>query len=296
MPVRFVFAFLAVTGLLLTTAGRSARAQTKPTPPERVSNIRLTALNQTSLEILYDLSASLPGDSIYFEITGRKSGSLTFNPGFIEGDFGRHVTAGPNRRILWNVIANGYELNEEIRVRVLVRPAQSDFTPVSSIRDVPVDFVRPITPDTSELNRSAIRPTYRPGGPAAALLSVLVPGLGNVFVQSPKPKIGFRPLVTAGVVGALVYGFGQRSRAREQYALYSQQKNPEAGEPYFQRANDYQHRFYAATRLAAAVWIGDVVATFVRGLRNQRQRSATPVTLRPGYQSDVPVATLTLRF
>ena len=180
-----------------------AQAQSQPALPNRVSNVRLTALNQTSLEIRYDLATTLPGDSVYFEVVGRKSGSLTFNPGFIEGDFGRHVTAGPDKRILWNVIANGYELNEEIRVRVLVRPARPDFMPTVTIKTGLADSARVgvQTPDSSQLTRSAVRQPYRPGGPATALLSVLVPGLGNVFVQNPKPKIGFRPLLTAGVAG-----------------------------------------------------------------------------------------------
>ncbi len=300
MPVRFVFALLlAVVWLLLTAPGQQARAQAQTAPAERIANVRLTALNQTSLEILYDLSVSLPGDSIHFEVIGRKRGSLTFNSGFIEGDFGRHVSAGPNKRILWNVIANGYELNEEIRVRVLVRPAPANFNPIPTIKTGPTESVRTLsqTPDTTNAVQSRIRRPYRPGGPATALLSVLVPGLGNVFVQGPKPKIGFRPFITAGVAGALVYGFGQRSQAQDQYAMYRLQKNPEAGEPYYQQANDSQHRYYVATRLAAALWLGDVVATFVRGLRNQRQRSAAaPVSLRPGYQSGIPVAALTLRF
>ncbi len=87
--------------LLTLISGTVSQAQDKLSTPERVSNIRLTAIDQTSLEILYDLSASSPGDSIYFEVTGRNSGVLAFNPGFIEGDFGRHVRAGLNKRIVW---------------------------------------------------------------------------------------------------------------------------------------------------------------------------------------------------
>ncbi len=197
-----------------------------------------------------------------------------------------------------HVIANGYELNEEIRVRVLVKPARADSGPIAALETVlPTgDSTRGIAPVESGPQPHQ-RPTYRPGGPLMALASVVVPGLGNVFVQSPKPKVGWRPLLTMGVASALVYGFGQRSQAQEQYAQYTRQKNPDAAEPYFQRANDLQHRYYAATRLAAAVWLGDIIATFVRGLRNQRQRAAlAPVSLRLNYQSTVPVAALTLRF
>lgn len=276
---------------LLTMGGIvPGKAQDKPATGDRVTNVRLTSVNQTSLEILYDLAVSNPGDSVYFEVTGRKSGSLSFSPGFIEGDFGRHVRAGPNRRIVWNVIANGYELNEAIRVRVLVKPGQPQSAgPISD------STKSPVRPDTAVLEKTAR--SYRPGGPLTALLSVLVPGLGNAFVQSPRPRIGLRPLLAVGVWGALAYGITQRSQSNAQYVLYAQQKNTSIAEPYFRQANQRHHRYYLATRAAAMVWLGDIGATMIRGLHNRSgRREASTVRLRPGYQSTTPVATLTLRF
>lgn len=271
--------------LLTVVGGLRGWAQHKPAADERVTNIRLSSVNQTSLEILYDLAVSNPGDSVYFAVTGRKSGPLVYSPGFVEGDFGRHVVAGTNRRIVWNVLANGYELNEEIRVQVLVKAAGSATSP-------------PAVADSTLGNTLVVRP-YRPGGPLTALLSVLVPGLGNVFVQRPKPKIGFRPLLTVGVATAIAYGLNQHQQAEGQYRLYAQQKNAAEGEPYYQQANQQQHRYFLATRAAAAIWLGDVVFTLIRGLQNRslrRENNPGPIQVRPGYQGNTPVAAFTLRF
>lgn len=269
-------------------------AQNSPIPAGRVTNIRLSAVNQTSLEILYDLAVSEPGDSVYFEVTGRKSGLLRFSPGFVEGDFGRHVRAGLNRRIVWNVLANGYELNEDIRVRVLLKSGR----PASITADSTTH--RPPATELATTGTAATRPQprpYRPGGPLTALLSVVVPGLGSVFVQNPRPKVGLRPVVTAGVIGAMAYGFHQRNLSNAQYDLYEQQKNPAAGESYFRQANQQYHRYYLATRAAAAVWLADITATLIRGLHNRSVRHGPGnVRLRPDYQANTPVAALSIRF
>lgn len=284
-------------GLLTFSGLQLGWAQPVLVANERITNIRLSAVNQTSLEILYDLAASNPGDSIFFEVTGRKSGVFPYNPGFVEGDFGLHVQAGPNRRIVWNVLANGYQLNEEIRVRVLIKPV-----PLPAMLTDSLGF--PLLADSTrhkpwinELTAAPTRQPYRPGGPAMALLSFLVPGLGNVFVQNPKPKIGFRPLITVGVATAIAYGLNQRRQAEGQYQLYTQQKNPTEGEPYYQQANRQHHLYYLATRAAAALWLSDVAATFIRGLRNRAgRRDVNPANFKISYQANTPVAAFTFHF
>ena len=66
------------------------------------------------------------------------------------------------------------------------------------------------------------------------MLSAVAPGIGNIFVQMPKPKVGLRPVVTVLCYGAVVYGLMERQKATDTYAIYEQQKNMTDGEPYYQ--------------------------------------------------------------
>ena len=137
----------------------------------------------------------------------------------------------------------------------------------------------------------------RYAGPAWALLSAVAPGVGNIFVQTPRPRVGLRPLLTLGCYGLLAYGLRERQTARDGYALYEQQRNLATAEPYYQQANDHHHRYYVATRGAVAVAAADVLLTFVRGLRNQRAtRQSEPVTLGPGLQAGQPTVTVRYQF
>ena len=229
---------------------------------QTVSNVRIRPLNGSSIEILYDLAGSKLSDSVYIQVDTRKE-PLNVLAKYITGDVGQNVKAGKNRRIVWNAVRNGYGLREEIRVRVY-------------LNITPVMFAR------------------RPG-PGWALLSAAAPGIGNIFVQTPKPKIGLRPIVTVAFYGLLVYGLTQRQQSGEQYLLYEQQKNVTVAEPYYVRANDLHHRYFVATRAAGLIWATDVLATFVRGIRNRTQ-TPKPYSLRPGYQAGQPIAVFRYSF
>lgn len=149
-------------------------------------------------------------------------------------------------------------------------------------------------PDTAAFRKR------RYAGPAWALLSAVAPGFGNIFVQTPSPKIGFRPLLAVGCYGLIVYGLRERQRSRDAYAVYEEQKNAEMAEPYYQTANDHHHRYYVATRGAIVVAAADVILTFFKGLRNGRaaavNRPLPAVSLRPGLQAGQPTAVVRYAF
>lgn len=318
---------------------RSGQAQ------ERVRNVRIRVADSSTLEIRYDLINTRPGDSIYLEVRSRLRGSLRISPEFVRGDAGKRIVAGSDRRIIWDALANGYSLSEEIRATVLVktglptapapprpaepvagtqpkattdRPTPTPATPVDQpnrnepvavtprpveTRPAPVDAQAPATqPRTTEsvvLPDTVASRKRRYAGPAWALLSAVAPGFGNIFVQTPKPRIGFRPLLAVGCYGLLVYGFQERQKSRDVYAIYNTQKNAETGEPYYQTANDHYHRYYLATRGAIAIAAADVILTLFKGLRNGRTVAARPlqsVTLLPGLLAGQPTAVVRYSF
>ncbi|MGA0559177.1 hypothetical protein ACO2Q8_21140 [Larkinella sp. VNQ87] len=252
-----------------------------------VTNIRINTIDEAAIEILYDISGNQPADSVYIRIRSQTNGLLNPALQYLSGDWGQDVQPGANRRIVWRALENGFELDENIRATLLVKVAQNTGrkTEPAIVTQAPV---------TESPKRK-----YRPGGPEFALLSMVAPGVGNIFVQAPKPVIGHRLAVTAACYGLLAYGLIERKKSRDEYAIYEQQRNRTIAQPYYDRANDHHHRYFIATRVAGAIWITDVVATFIKGLQNQKQRSKTAepkVSLRPGYQSGHPVAVLKYNF
>ncbi|MFC5411189.1 hypothetical protein ACFPMF_17845 [Larkinella bovis] len=249
-----------------------------------VTNIRINVIDESAIEVLYDLTGNQPADSVYLRIRSQTNGLLNPTAQYLSGDWGQDVQPGTNRRIVWQTLANGFELDENIRATILVKTAPSTAPQTSLATKVP----------EPEPKRK-----YRPGGPEFALLSVVAPGVGNIFVQSPRPVIGHRLGITTACYGLLFYGLVERKKSRDEYALYEQQRNRAAAQPYYDRANDHHHRYFIATRLSGAIWVTDIVATFIKGVRNQKQRLKTTepkVSLLPGTQAGYPVAVFQYKF
>lgn len=332
--MRLLFTFLF--SLLFIVSGRAQ---------ERVRNVRIRVIDSSQLEIRYDLINVRPNDSIYLAIESRLRGELYILPEFVRGDLGTRVMAGSDRRVIWEALANGYSLNEDIRATVLVKaglpttpgqplssnPAATRKPAITPEKPAPTEPVtvtepKPKNPETpvvstpvspqpdqqtkpmqpAETNRATV-PTdaersrkTRYVGPAWALLSAVAPGMGNIFVQTPKPKIGFRPLALIGSYGLLVYGLMEQQKSRDVYAIYEQQKNMTAAEPYYKTANSHHQNYYFATRGAAIVAAVDVVLTFIKGMRNNRlqktSRLIQPVSVRPGIQAGQPTAVVHFSF
>lgn len=176
--------------------------------------------------------------------------------------------------------------------------------PSTDVKSAPAQTPEPQrrTEPTDQSNvksNDALRSTpKRYAGPAWALLSAVAPGVGNIFVQTPRPKVGLRPLLAVGCYGLVAYGIYERQNARTVYAQYEQQRSLTVAEPYYQRANGHHQRYFAATRGAVAIAAIDVLCTFLRGTRNQQTgrvvRDPETVTLRPGVQAGQP--TMVMRY
>ncbi len=275
--------------LLIITLCITSQSQAQ----ERVSNIRVRVLDSAEVEILYDLLTARPGDSLFFEVRSRLRGGLSVRPEFIRGEVGTRITAGSNRRIIWNALGNGYALDEPIQVIVRVRSGggvvPDEVSAQPSVAQTPprpagVDKPLPaLAPDTKPVMRR------RYDGPAWALLSAVAPGIGTIFVQRPRPRVGFRPLASAAAYSLLAYGLLERQQAQDDYAVYEVQKNEAAGAPFYEMANQHHQRYYLATRGAAVIALTDVVLTLVKGIRNRQldreARPIAPVSLRPGMQA-----------
>ncbi|WP_128547001.1 hypothetical protein [Larkinella soli] len=225
---------LLLTGLLLLTAAALYGQPSGGSDPV-ISNLRVE-VNEERVKVQYDVAGIGPQDSVSIRVE-RRSGGF-FSPKTVTGDVGKGVPPGENKTIYWDYRLDGVRIDEEIRVTVVVIPSNRSERAVG-------------------------------GGPANALLSALVPGLGNIRVQ-PGRKVGLRPLITVAFGGMLTYGLVQRSRSRDQYALYQQQPDAPTAEPYYQKSARHRHRYLIATRAAALVWAADVTYTALKGYKNRK--------------------------
>lgn len=232
-----VFTFLrGLAGLLaLLLCPGTTPGQTLNNPAEAVSNVRVE-LDTQRVKITYDAPGLAGPDSVFVRVESRSDGLL--NPRTVTGDVGKGVMPGRDKTIFWDYRLDGLLLADSIRVTV-------------SVKRVPVEVQRKIGG----------------GGPANALLSALLPGVGSIFVQ-PTRKIGLRPLITAAYGGLLIYGLVQRSQSREAFNRYGSGLS----ESDYTDANQRHHRYLLTTRAAAVLWLSDVVYTFLKGQKNEQQK------------------------
>ncbi|OIN58047.1 hypothetical protein [Arsenicibacter rosenii] len=288
---------------------------------QSVSNVRTRALSQNRIEIRYSLDAIQTGDSVYFQVESRFGGRLAVKKEFVTGDFGLDLEPGPDKKIIWRAGENGFALNGEVRATVYIKPAgykgaifpqttPSSVTLASTELSNSANKSYQTQADTSkskektlaeaDTTRPKTRKRWTPG-PGWALVSAVLPGVGNMFVQTDKQhkpvfRVGLRPLVTVGFYGLLIYGLQHKPKAQNAYSLYKQQKNAAEGEPYYQQANQYHHRYYLATRAAAAIWLTDVTLTLIRGIRNHSfKKNNAGISFAPGIQAGQLVGVVSIR-
>ncbi|GAA4450194.1 hypothetical protein GCM10023189_10540 [Nibrella saemangeumensis] len=227
-----------------------------------ISNIQVD-VDAQRVKITYDVAGIKAQDSVYIQAQGRTKGLLRVRT--VSGDIGKRITPGTNKAVLWDYVRDGEPLNEEFKVTVNVKP-----------------FIPP-TPGTLG------------GGPANALVSALLPGVGNIMVQ-PGKKIGLRPAITVAYGGLLIYGILQKSHSNQQYDKYMASQNEAAAQPFYDEANSAHQRYFLATRAAALIWAADVVYTFIRGTQNEKQRRADTVKLGLNLNRSIPVLSAQIKF
>ena len=246
--------------LVLFTGVGPVVAQSVRATGATVSNIRVEADSQR-VKIRYDVVGISPADSVHIQIESRSAGNLPVRT--VTGDVGKGVAPGTDKTIYWDYRLDGVSLIDDIRATVLIKQATTRQSGAGN------------------------------GGATYALVSALVPGVGNIFVQ-PNRHVGVRPLITVAYAGLLAYGLIQQGQSKKHYALYESGLN----ESDYTTANRLHHQYLVAVRTAAVVWLADVVYTFVRGTKNDRARISATANRRlfVDVVHTTPTVGLRLRF
>lgn len=371
LSMRQLFFLFALLGLTQVAQGQA-----------RVSNVRFSLNTDGILVTQYDVQGIAANDSVYLVANGLKSGKIT--PITINGDLGRRVGAGVGKTIYWDIVKDGYKINEDVIVTVLVKlvagrlpqsaptvgevgtmrptspvanvqPVQQPPVPKSMPTQTPpvkteetkvvrTEPAKPVetkkadmppnltqTPVTTQVKNldvdpapkknepakvvaatpkpvsPVVKPTTPPptkvvrkgGGPANALVSALLPGVGNIFVQ-PGHRVGMRPVVTLAYVGLLAYGVSQHSQSQTAYdaykalPIYTEQATADDA---YAKANNANHTAILCVAGAVTIWAIDVTATLLRGIKNQREGgiSSRPPRTQFSIATVGPTPVLTFR-
>lgn len=233
-----------------------AQGQSAGNNPGPIANIRVDVDNER-VKVLYDAVGITSRDSIYLQVESQSRGLL--NVVTVTGDVGRAVVPGKNKTIYWDYRLDGLRIDDGIRANIRVkRPYQ----------------------------RLAVG-----GGPTYALLSVVAPGLGTIFVQ-PGHKVGLRPLITGAYAGLLIYGLVQNGRSDRAYDEYLILLNDSD----YAEANRLNHHSLVATWAAVALLLTDVTYTFLKGRKNEKQKQLAQTGVVLTYAGTIPSIGFQFRF
>jgi len=203
----------------------------------RIENVTFEAVEMegTKIVVYYDILHASPVERFEIELAFVDDEDFYYYPQTTTGDVGPGIKGGRNKRIIWDIFQ---DVDEVGRIKAIVN--------ISSI-------------------------TEKPGGAACALLSVPVPGLGDVFVTNTKTaaiKPYYKTILAYGLAG---YGIFQKFQSNKFYDDYNTSNDPDDFDDLYDKANSANHQFYIFTSVGAAVWLSDVVWVAIKGFSNARK-------------------------
>jgi tetratricopeptide (TPR) repeat protein len=105
------------------------------------------------------------------------------------------------------------------------------------------------------------------GGPSNAILSLLVPGLGDHRVSyGKKSGIGVA-LSTYALIGG---GIGLKSYSNSEYKKYHAAREQSVIDRHYNKANTLNQAFYICVGTGAIIWLSDIIWVWNKGAKNQR--------------------------
>ncbi|MBN2520293.1 MAG: hypothetical protein JXB17_07305 [Bacteroidales bacterium] len=186
--------------------------------------------------VIYDIDNSSAIERYNIELTFVDFNGNRIVPRSIRGDVGNDIKGGKNKVIYWDVLNDVEELGR-VRARVTVKGV-----------------------------------TEHLGNSSNALLSVMVPGLGDYYVKNKRNMIikpVFRTITAYGLVGYGIYNYIDFNK---KFKEYNDKDTPrEDFDRLFNEATTSLHRSYVASSIGAAIWASDVIWVAIKGAKNKQR-------------------------
>lgn len=109
------------------------------------------------------------------------------------------------------------------------------------------------------------------GGAENVILSMLLPGFGDHFVNSNDHVSPL--LISAIFIGSVYTAFSAKKSSEDNYAIYSKSRIQFEMDESFTKASEYKKKSDIALGVAASVWLLDVIKVAIQGSRNDRLRN-----------------------
>lgn len=191
---------------------------------------------QEKVYITYDLN-NCPSRRLYdIKLSFVDRNRQVIRPTNLSGDIHR-VRCGTGKRITWDVLAERTTF-------------QGEYQAVLEIQKKYLQKIR--------------------GGPGNVVFSVLMPGMGNLFV-SDKSKAGAF-LLTGLVAGSVAVGLTYHAEAQKLHQQYRQAKTHEDINRLYKEANKEYRSFQTWLGVAGVLWLGDIAAVTIKGIRNRKEQ------------------------
>jgi|GEM_PF-4697791 len=108
------------------------------------------------------------------------------------------------------------------------------------------------------------------GGPSNAVFSVLMPGMGNLFVSDKRNGGAF--LLTGLVATSVAVGLAYHADARKLHQQYQQATTHEDINRYYTEANKEYRSFQVWMGVAGLLWLGDIAHVTIKGINNRKEQ------------------------
>jgi len=207
---------------------------------QQISNVEIRCI-KNAIEVTYDLSGP---EHLRMDVTvvfTDKISSEKIIPQTISGDV-KNVKPGRGKIITWQVLNDRQFIDAEIRANVSATFAITQ----------------------QEHNQATT------GGPGNALLSALMPGLGDVFVngdEKPIIKPAYITLLFLGSAGLAWYCHQESENYYQAYQTSVQQYEINSN---YEKAVYYADNAKLMTGIAATIWVMDVIRVAAKGSANRR--------------------------
>lgn len=155
----------------------------------------------------------------------------------LTGDI-KDVGEGKGKIIKWDVLADGREIKGRYKASVAI---------------------------------SSKRSTKIVGGPSNAFLSMLLPGLGNFYVDDESSQ-NWGYYVMGGFALAAYSSYSSYVSANNAYEEYHKATSQYAMDAAYEEAEKARQSSQLMLGLAGAIWLGDVIYVAAKGFKNRKQQ------------------------
>ena len=200
------------------------------------------------LIITYDILKSSSTEKYEIGLQFLDDEGTTIYPTSTVGDVGLSISGGSGKRISWDIFGDVDEIAGNIKAIV-------------NINSVTVSY----------------------GGPSKAVLSLLVPGLGDYQVANAGNMIIKPYFKTVAAYGFIAYGMVQNFKAKKLYDDYLASTDQSEFDDLYDQATKANHQAYIATGIGIVVWAADVVWVVLKGSKNMRTGGNYPSAMANGF-------------